>query len=211
MKISFFKRINTPVYLAFSGGVDSAVLLHLLVKRKVDVKLLFIHHRGNFCDEEQLFAENLSKELGIELLVKQIEAFKGPGSKEAYWSRERYKIFQAMDRMVLTGHHLDDAVEWYIMSTFQGTPKILEYQNNNVIRPLICTPKSKIYEYAQNRNLEHLSDPSNSDPNSGLRNKTRIKLMGSVHECYPGLRTTVCRLIREKEENRKDNEPPVRN
>jgi len=207
MRISFFERINKPVYLAFSGGVDSTVLLHLLILRNVDVSLLFIHHCGDFCDEEQRFSEKLAKELNLNLIIKKIEPFNGIGSKEAYWSRERYKIFQSMDRLVLTGHHLDDAVEWYIMSTFQGTPKILDYRNNNVIRPFICTPKSKIYEYAQRRHLEYLTDPSNLDPQSGLRNKTRLKLMDNVHDCYPGLRTTVCRLIRSKHESGKENEP----
>ncbi len=198
MRLSFFERIDFPVYLAFSGGIDSMVLLHLLILRKIDVKLLFTHHQAEFCNEELKFSQAVSSKYGIELIVKSIKAFDGIGSKEAYWSRQRHNIYQQMDRVVLTGHHLDDAVEWYVMSTFQGTPKLLDYKGANICRPFICVPKTKIQEYANRRNIDYLTDPSNLVASSGLRNQVRLTLLPKAHECFPGLRKTVSRLIVEK-------------
>lgn len=199
MKLILFKRLPKDVILAFSGGLDSSVLLSVMLKMKLNVTLLFIHHATAFCDVEEEFAKNIAQRYSLELIIHRIRQFDGTGSKEAYWSVERRKIYFKMDKLVVTANHLDDAVESYVMSTFQGTVKLLDYQNQNIARPLICTTRKKIQEYANYHQIEYLTDPSNSDPGFGLRNKVRLMLMPDVNSCFPGLRKTVARLIREKE------------
>lgn len=200
-KITFFRPSPRDVYLAFSGGVDSAVLLKLLSVKKIKVTLLWIDHYTEWCVQEEEFAREAAKEYGIPLVVRSIGKEQVNTSLEAFWSVERDKIYQSMDKPVLTGHHLNDAVEWYLMSTFQGTPKLINYQNRNVIRPLLLTKKQSIIDFAMNHSLSFISDPSNQDPGFNLRNKVRIKLMPNVIESFPGIYTTVARLIRMKERN----------
>lgn len=200
-KITFFRPSPRDVYLAFSGGVDSAVLLKLLSVKKIKVTLLWIDHYTEWCVQEEEFAREAAKEYGIPLVVRSIGKEQVNTSLEAFWSVERDKIYQSMDKPVLTGHHLNDAVEWYLMSTFQGTPKLINYQNRNVIRPLLLTKKQSIIDFAMNHSLSFISDPSNQDSGFNLRNKVRIKLMPNVIESFPGIYTTVARLIRMKERN----------
>lgn len=195
MKICFIKSAPKKCYLAFSGGVDSVVLLDLLLSKKVDVTLLWVNHRTDWCSTERNFVLKTSLKYKIPFVDFIINPFDKSTSLESFWSRQRKDIYQSMDKPVLTGLTLSDNVEWYIMSSMQGQSKIINYQNNNVYRPLIITPKEKILQYANENDLDYLSDPSNSDPDFNLRNKVRIKLIPKLKECFPGIDTTVRKLV----------------
>lgn len=203
--IHFLSRPNPDVYLAFSGGVDSVVLLHTLIRRKYKVTLLTIDHNTEFSKVEVEFSKKTAADLGMSVEVFNIPTFDRSTSLEAFWSKHRNEVFQSMNKQVCTAHHLDDATEWYLMSTFQGTPKLLEHVNRNIIRPMLTTPKKSIYEYANAYNLKYLTDPTNLDPNNGLRNRVRLELMGSVKSVFPGISTTVRRLLVEKNNKNKLN------
>lgn len=201
-KLPFFRKIPPAVYIAFSGGVDSTVLLHRLMQRGIVVDLLFVHHQTQWCDTEMQFAYNAAKQYGIGCVVKRIDRYdktKHNTSMEFYWSTQRNSIFQEMDRPVCTGHHLDDAVEWYVMSSMQGQSKLLCYRNNNVLRPFLCVEKQKIYSYAAQHNVEYLQDPTNEDNNFNLRNKVRNQLLPEITKVFPGITKTVRKLIISKE------------
>jgi len=199
MKIYFLKSAPKECYLAFSGGVDSVVLLDLLISKKVDVTLVWVDHNTSWCKQEFEFARETAKKYKLELVCYKINLFDKSTSLECFWSRERNRIFQSLDKKVLVGHTLDDAMEWYVMSAFQGTVKLLDYQNQNVLRPLLTTSKEKILQYANRNDLVYLIDPSNYDSEFNLRNKVRLNLIPEVLNCFPGLRTTVAKLIRRKE------------
>ncbi len=206
MKLNLIKSLGhykfKSVYLAFSGGIDSCVLLHTLLKRNIEVELLFIHHNTEWCNTELDFTKHIAEKYNISYRVYHISQYDNTTSKECFWSVERNKIFQEMVKPVFTGHHLDDSVEWYIMSAFQGQPKVLDYNNQNVYRPMLLIDKEKINEYAKVHNLEYLEDPSNSDNSFNLRNKVRNLLIPKVKQSFPGIHTTVKKLILKKESNK---------
>lgn len=197
-KIHFLSRPPKDIYLAFSGGVDSVVLLHTLLRRKYNVTLLTVDHGNDFAKQEVEFCKTTADKYGLEYKIFTIPPFDKSTSLEAFWSKHRNQIFQSMDKVVVVCHHGNDALEWYIMSTFQGTSKLLEHINRNVQRPMIITPKSSILEYANKHNLTYLTDPTNLDPSFNLRNKVRLQLVGNVQACFPGIQTTVKRLIVQK-------------
>lgn len=199
MKICFIRTPPRECYLAFSGGIDSVVLLKLLLSKKIDVKLLWINHHTTWCQTEHMFVTRIANKYNLELIVKDINPFDKSTSLECFWSRERNKIYQSMDRPVLVGLTLDDCLEWYIMSTFQGQPKIIDYRNGNILRPMILVEKSKIIEYSSYYGLEFITDPSNLDDDFNLRNKVRNSLVPKALKCFPGLRKTVSKLVRKKE------------
>lgn len=204
VKLPFFRKVPKSVYLAFSGGVDSAVLLHRLIAKDTDVVLFFVHHQTTWCDKELEFALSTANHYGIGCMVNCIEKYdktKHKTSMESYWSKCRNALFQELDRPVLTAHHLDDASEWYVMSSLQGQSKLLSYQNNNVIRPLIVIDKSKIMSYATYNKVAYITDPSNIDTTFNLRNKVRHSLMHHISEVFPGVNTTVRKLIIAREKS----------
>lgn len=200
--IHLLKVPTKDVYLAFSGGVDSAVLLHRLIQHGYTVTLLNVHHGDDSADEELRFSLETSDRYGVPLVTFCLSPYSklvSPSSaKETYWGVERNKIFQSLDKPVLTGHHLDDAVEWYVMSTFTGTPKLTEFQNRNVYRPLLLVDKDLISHTAVYYDIAYIVDSSNFDPDHGLRNKVRNSVLPVVKEAFPGLRKTVRRLIKAK-------------
>lgn len=198
MKFAYAKKVPKEVYLAFSGGSDSAALLHSLISKNKKVTLLCIDHNTEWCKKEIEFAIKVSNKLNINCLIYKIPEYDKSTSLECFWSKERNKIFQSMDKPVVTGHHLDDAVEWYIMSTFTGTVKVMDYQNQNVIRPLITTSKIKILEYIKVFNIEHLVDPTNINSDFNLRNKVRNELIPKTKEIFPGIEKVVKKLIIDK-------------
>lgn len=199
MKLTYFTKTPKDVYLAFSGGIDSVVLLHNLIKRKIKVTLVHVHHNTSWCDVEKEFAIKVAKDYGIDLIKFNIPKFDNSTSLESFWSKHRNAIFLTMDKPVLTGHNLDDAIEWYLMSTFQGTVKLLNYQNRNILRPMLGIRKEVICKYAKYFNVEYLTDPTNSNQDFNLRNKVRHSLVPQIEAIFPGIGKTVLRLIKDKE------------
>lgn len=202
-KINYFLKPPKDAIVAFSGGVDSMVLLHSYVKRRNKATILHVDHNTEWCKEELAFAKYIAKKLEIPLIKRKIPEFDKSTSLEHFWSKHRNAVFHSLDSPVLTGHNLDDAVEWYIMSTFQGTVKLLNYSNQNIFRPLLGTKKDFIYDYAEYHKLPYLTDPTNQDDRFNLRNNVRANLIPNVEQIFPGIYTTVRRLIREKEDRLK--------
>ena len=202
-KIIFIKTPPKEVYVAFSGGVDSIVLLHTLLHKDIDVKLLFVHHNTEYSNQELSFVNDVASRYNIDYIVKNIPEYDGSNSLEAFWSRQRFNIFQAMDRPVLTGHHLNDAVEWYVMSSMQGQSKVIDFRSGNIQRPMILIKKENIVRHANENRLEYLTDPSNFDVSFSLRNKVRHELIGNIKNCFPGIETTVRKIIAR---NHRDSE-----
>lgn len=186
------------VYLAYSGGMDSTVLLHLLLAKHYRVTLLYIHHGDPLSDLEAEHLYKVAKQHNLPTSMVMMPVYNSSiqASKEQYWSEQRDDAYQKLDMMVVTGHHLDDAVEWYVMSTMStGTSKLMNQRRGNVFRPLLLTSKAEIKEYAAKYALDYITDPTNNLPECGLRNKVRALLMPSLLECFPGIRTTVRKLL----------------
>ena len=49
-------------------------------------------------------------------------------SLEEHWRNERYKFLHS-DDPVITGHNLDDVIEWYLFSSLHGQSKIIPSQS----------------------------------------------------------------------------------
>lgn len=199
MKITFIKPLPKNCYLAFSGGIDSVVLLDILLRKRINVTLLTIDHNTEFSKVELHFCKQVATQFGLEYKIFKIPEFDKTTSLESFWSRKRNAVFQSMDKPVLTGHHLSDATEWYLMTSCQGRSRLMSYQNENVIRPLLTVGKKTIIEYANEHGLKYLTDPTNEDNHFNLRNNVRNAVLPIVKTAFPGLETTVRKLILKKE------------
>lgn len=199
-KINYFRKPPDQSVIAFSGGVDSMVLLHSYIKRGNAAQLLHVDHNTDWCKQELDFAIYIARKYKIDLIRKKIPEFDKSTSLEHFWSKHRNAVYHNLKKPVLTGHNLDDAVEWYIMSSMQGTAKLLNYSNQNVFRPMITTKKDRIYLYAEHCKIPYLTDPTNLDDKFNLRNNVRANLIPHVESVFPGIYTTVRRLITEKED-----------
>jgi tRNA(Ile)-lysidine synthase len=199
MKIGFVDKPPKDVYLAFSGGIDSVVLLHILLKRKYNVTLLTVDHNNYFAKREVEYCKGAAAFYDLDYVIENIPEYDRSTSLEGFWSKHRNDIFQSKDKIVLTGHHLNDAVEWYLMSTFQGTPKLMNIRNKNISRPLLGCHKTDIEAYATKHELGYLVDKTNFDINFNLRNKVRLDLVDRIKKYFPGIEKTVRKMLLDKQ------------
>lgn len=141
--------------------------------------------------------DRIAKEWGVPLVV-EFNKDKINSNKEHQWHEQRYKFFHSLNGVVATGHHLNDALEWYIITCLRGGGHFMEYRNQNVIRPFLITKKAKLEEYASKYDVPFISDPSNTDGSFALRNDIRKNLIPEIHRINPGLATVVRNKIVSK-------------
>ena len=91
---------NTPVYVAYSGGLDSHVLLHLVSQygNAYSGSLHSIHVNHNFSPSSGDWANHCASvagSLGFEHRALEIIEKPGAGESLEAWAREkRYRIFR---------------------------------------------------------------------------------------------------------------------
>lgn len=201
------------VLVALSGGVDSIVLLDVLVAlgESLDLKLSVCHlnHslRGSESDSEEKFVEEHVRALGLELYCERLEpgALDGEGSLQQAARARRYDFFaraakSASATKVALAHNSDDVAETVLMRVLKGSgakglggiPPV----RGLFIRPLIEASRKEIEEYVAKRKLSHTSDSSNLSTKYH-RNKIRLELMPMLREEYnPKISETLTSIAR---------------
>lgn len=201
MNLNCLKRLPTHVGIALSGGIDSVVMFDVALSLGRKVTIFTFDHKLENSEEEVNFAIELGKTHGCEVKIGQasLEVPKGQ-SKEAFWSTERNNWFNEFEMFIATGHHLNDVAEWYLMTMATGNGgHYMRYSNQNVVRPLIVTPRAKIEEYAASKNLQYLTDETNNDVTFNKRNRVRHNLLPEVLDVNPGFLTSIKNNILRKE------------
>lgn len=190
--IHILNKIPQSVYVACSGGVDSMALVSFLLGGKKDIGLLFFDHGTETSKHAKIFVKDFASQNNLTCITGEISRFRyKEESPEEYWRNERYAFFeQHQDRVILTAHHLDDAVETWIMSCFHGSPKIIPYNNGIVARPLLLNTKQSLVDWCTRKNVLWIEDLSNKDI-SVPRNRIRHEIVKQALEINPGLYKTI--------------------
>ena len=190
------------LFVGCSGGVDSTVLLFCLSRLapmlNVSLGVLHVNHRMRpEAPLEERFTRNIAKGLrvpwrGLERLVPLL-----PGqSQEAALRDIRYAFFghvlkQVPCSMLALGHHLDDRVETFLMfflrgSGTRGLSSLRAKRGDEIVRPLIETPRSAIEAYANEMGLPFFEDATNRSE-VYVRNRIRARVLPALIQAYPGL------------------------
>ncbi len=166
--------------IAFSGGLDSTVLLHALASLQAErgVPLLAIHVDHGLQDDSGAWSEHcgtIAEELGIDYLCRsvtvQLESGKGP---EASARDARYTALHAELRFgdwLISAHHREDQAETLLLNLIRGSGPmgiagigaIRRFGPGWLARPLLETGRDDMLEYAEQEGLQWLEDPSNVD------------------------------------------------
>lgn len=164
--------------VAVSGGVDSVVLLDILVKSdRYDLTVVHFDH-GMRPDSaaDARFVEGLAAQYGLEFIGKREEL--GVQASEDRARSARYDFLFAevkkRDAVVATAHHLDDVVESIAINIVRGTGwrGVAVLARAGVVRPLIGKTKEEIRRYALENRLEWVEDITNTG-DKYLRNRLR--------------------------------------
>jgi tRNA(Ile)-lysidine synthase len=113
--------------IGFSGGVDSVVLLDLLVSLSVPLKfaLSAVHINHGIsprADEWSSFCQHLCHSRGVPLETAKLKINREPGvSLEAAAREERYRVFSKLQAdYVVLAQHLDDQAETVMLQLLRG-------------------------------------------------------------------------------------------
>ncbi|TXG78288.1 tRNA lysidine(34) synthetase TilS [Candidatus Dojkabacteria bacterium] len=184
-------KIPNDIGLAFSGGVDSLAIAHFLKMGKKNVTLYHFNHMDEYSPEIEYKCCHLADLLHMKIVV---DSFSGDIPKgrsiEDVWRRARYRFLRSCDQKIITGHHLDDAVETWVWSSLHGEGKLIPVESANIIRPFLTTEKQTFINYCKNNNLDPVEDECNKDL-SLMRNYMRANMMEHLYKINPGLKTVI--------------------
>lgn len=191
--IRIYKKIPHEVTLACSGGIDSVAILDFLSKSKRKVTLAFFNHGTETSEKSLPFIFDLASKYDYPLLISKVqrEQYKSE-SLEEYWRIQRYEFLNSLPGLVITGHHLDDLVETWVFTSLHGKPKLIPYQNKNVIRPFILTRKHQFISWCKNNQLDWFEDHSNLNLRFS-RNRIRHQVIPELLKINPGLHKVIAR------------------
>lgn len=166
--------------VAVSGGVDSVVLLDMLVKAG-EYKLSIAHFdHGIRKDsiEDRQFVEGLAKK--YELLFETQREELGKDASEQLARERRYaflrKIAKKHSSTIATAHHLNDIAETIAINLARGTGwRGVACLDSDVYRPLLGMTKHEIITYAEKAGLDWREDSTNNS-SQYLRNRLRARL-----------------------------------
>lgn len=122
-----FVRPGANLIAALSGGLDSVVLLDLLVplssRMAFSLSAVHVNHGiSTNADEWGRFCENLCRSRGIPLHVARLNIRREPGiSLEAAARDARYQVFGKLNaNYVVLAQHLDDQAETLLLQLLRG-------------------------------------------------------------------------------------------
>lgn len=202
---------DDKLVVAVSGGVDSVVLLDLLVNsgRKNLVVAHLDHGLRDSSASDAEFVENLAESYGLEFRGTKITVSK-EGSVEANARKVRYgfltDVLDEFDaKYIVTGHHKNDQAETIMMNLSKGAfikgmaGMNVICERKKVFRPLLPFTKSELIEYAKENGLKFVVDESNfvSDfDRNFVRNEVFPKLEERFSSAQERIADTAC-LYRE--------------
>lgn len=192
---------NEGIVLAFSGGLDSSVLLDALTRlRDAGYLSAFraIHVNHGLSDEAESWAQHCAQQCdarSVKLEVLSVEVRRGGQGLEAAARKARYAAFERnlfAGEHLLTAQHMDDQAETVLLRLLRGAgPGGLGGMRSRrtlgsayLVRPLLGWGRSELYAYAKSVGLAWIEDHSNSDLALD-RNYLRHKVMPVLAERWP--------------------------
>ncbi len=200
---------NKRVWVAYSGGADSHVLLHILAtsKRLQLQNMTAVHVNHGLHVDSTKWAQHcasVSARLGIAFcsLDVRVQGVKTLGL-EAAARRARYHALQAKlsERdVLLSAQHQQDQAETVLLQLLRGAgtkglsamSKQSRLGKAELLRPFLSVTKSDILIYARQHRLHWIDDPSNDDIQRD-RNYIRHIMWPLIEKRWQGAATTIGR------------------
>lgn len=212
-------NINLPqkFVIAYSGGLDSSVLLHLFQEwRKINasIQVVAVHINHQLQPQSNVWQRHCAgvcQTYGIEFSSEKVivENSKKKGIESA--ARDaRYatlKKYLSNDEILVTAHQQDDQIETLFYRLLRGTgiegaaamQGMKPFANAYLMRPLLDYSRNTLEDYANKQNLTWINDPSNTD-NTFDRNYLRNEVLTSIEKRWPAYAESVTRFCRNAAE-----------
>jgi tRNA(Ile)-lysidine synthase len=201
-------RNATAWHIAFSGGLDSTVLLHLLAHLAKTQSLptlnaIHVHHGLQAAaDAWPEHCRSVCAALGVPLQVVRVQVQPGASLERA--ARDaRYHAFTETvqaNEVLLTAQHRDDQAETLLFRLLRGAgvrglsgiPRQRPLGKGHLLRPLLDVTRAELEAYASEQGLSWVEDPSNEDRQYS-RNYLRHQVFPALTSRWPQAVATMAR------------------
>ena len=214
----FAERLSRPtassapwrLCVGLSGGRDSVVLLHALVRLRSSAAYPFTlsalhvnHGISANADAWAAFCSQLCARCAVPLSIVRVTVAPGAGEGlEAAARRARHAAFADCDADFLAlAHHRDDQAETVLLNLLRGTgiagaaamsTERPQQRGPLLVRPLLDLPRAQIEDYASANSLSWIDDESNGDTHF-RRNYLRHEVMPRLAAKFPGASPSLAR------------------
>lgn len=208
---------STPsMAVAYSGGLDSSVLLHLATgfAKTHGIRLFAFHVHHGLSDQADAWLAHCADramQSGATFDMRRIEVNGTGDGIEAAARSGRYAALGEMCRahgvpLLLTAHHQDDQAETVLLQLLRGSgvaglsgmdqcnlaPELLGDATLFMARPLLSASRSMLAAFTAAESIPHVDDPSNQDPRYA-RNALRTHVMPVLEQRFPGFASRFAR------------------
>lgn len=198
-----FKK-QDKLLVAVSAGVDSQVLLYLLVQLFPENTIVVAHINHKLrptSTKEANFVKQITKKYDLKYEMMEWQNQPNTGVEEAA-RIFRYNFFRKVAEKyqltkVLTAHHANDQAETFLMKLIRGGDlnqltaiawqRVLS-EEVDLVRPLLNIPKQELINFANTHQIDWYEDESNQDL-TYARNRIR-------HQVLPNLLTENPQVIK---------------
>lgn len=204
MQKRFIKYINDKklftkddnILIALSGGIDSVVMLDLLVKSGYNCGIAHCNFklRGEESNADEEFIKTLALRYDISLFITSFDtkeyAMQNSISIQMAARELRYDWFEEIRNnngfnYIALAHQMDDVIETFFINLTRGTGikglTGIKAKNNKLVRPVLFAKRTEIEKYSDEHNLIYREDSSNAETKY-LRNKIRHNVLPVFNE-----------------------------
>ena len=162
--------------VAFSGGLDSTVLLHALSAMGTSIPIVAIHIDHQLCaesDEWESHCHAFANSLNVPYVGRKADISSDEGNgPEAAARAARYAIFKTLvedNDWLLSAHHESDQAETLLLNLMRGSgpgglagiASSRRFAKGCLVRPMLGVTKVEVEAYAKREDLHWIDDPSN--------------------------------------------------
>jgi len=206
----------TALCVAFSGGLDSTVLLHALAQLAKQEKLPplsaihIAHGLQRAAEHWPQHCQRFCQSLGIPLQAISVKVDTRVASLERAARQARYSAFAAQlkpGELLLLAQHQDDQAETLLLRLLRGAgvrglagmPKSRPLGQGHLLRPLLNCSRQMLEHYAKADGLSWIEDPSNQDTRFA-RNHLRQSVLPELRQHWPAASQTLARACEHLQE-----------
>jgi len=214
--LSLYRKKEEPLLVAYSGGVDSAALLSILLECRffmsLDIRILHFDHawREESAREAEMIKEKANN-LGIPFYsARSDQNTRDLSNKEERAREERYAFFKKVHEEVGVGtivlaHQREDLAETVLKRFLEGAgalslggmEKESFYKGMRLWRPLLSVPREDLLDWNRRKNLSYFIDSTNEDTRF-LRPGMRKNIFPLLEEYFgKGVRKNMAALSEE--------------
>jgi tRNA(Ile)-lysidine synthase len=199
--------------VAYSGGLDSSVLLHALVRCRdaLGAPLVALHVDHGLLPEAQAWTLHCREvcaalRVPLEVIVVDARSRRAALGTEAAAREARYAALSGRllpGDCLLTAQHRDDQAETVLLQLVRGggpaglaaMPGVAALGRGRLVRPLLGFDRTELRAYADAHAIAYVEDPSNHDPRLA-RAFLRAEVMPRLQARWPGVNATLARAAR---------------